>query len=1460
MGPVVSAIQLVAYLAGPAFAGTVTGFVVRTALTIGASMLFRALAPKPKIGSFGSGAASGVEQQRQLGEASPRAIALGWTIVAGSECALWASGDSDDNRFNTRVIAISDWPTTLQKIWVRGREITFEGDINTGWFACNQYRSKTGAARLWMRFVRGDWNQAADAQLISYANANGSWTSDDRLRGVSALLIRREYDVDAFQSGAPDNDDLRVEVKDAPVYDWRDVTQSLTDVTTWKPSDNAVVLVENALCLLRAPSQFSPGSTDPIVGPGLDFSRRPLAKLTAMANICDELVSGQPRYRAGGVVNAAMTGREIIDRFAAACAGSWVSSGDGGYLRPGHVPAPVMEIPSGALKANASDRYDPWSRPDDVVNTVVGSYPDPAQAWQITPLPPATDASWVATDGGVRTAQEDLSFCPYRDQAWRISVRKARGFRLMGARDFTGPHWLIELEPGDVVTAPDPALPYLASRWWMVQRAVLLAKQEGLTVQLTLNEIDSAIDAAPPALGAAAPFTPSSLSRALAVPPVTVGQRVVSGGAGGQYPELTFLIPDIASQGSGVVQLQGPATASENTLLAAAQIRNISLSRGLIHGEPVVAGWYRWRAAGCDVDGSVGVFATLWQDPVQVTAPLVADDSARLGGVLAADVVSGIGGAVSDNVFSRSEKRDFVPALQDLLGSAPELSAEALAMGIGTERTDFNSAITALTNLLAGLTTPVLWSNQSANTNISNPTAFTAAVSDAMTRRNELIAAMSKAASQSAVVDPATGAITTPNRTPGVVVANNRIKRDDGEIALVDALAAVAKTNADAAALVASQANGIALDGRTKADELISGVRTAFRAGLLGAISEASLNSQLTVLTNEKASTTTTNAIALRVTNVESLNATQESAIITLTNGLATKAEASTLSTLQTSFNNAETTNLNFRTSQSSLNAGYTQTSDQLTAANNTIGGATLSGSLTLINNVRFSEDQLLSVRITNLTSTVNSNQSSVTNALATQSNSIAANAAALSVLSAQVSAFSSGNDQINSELTDLSGYTVTFATTSFLWGRNVTPDWGTEANPAIWGHLTGAVSPGNCLDISGPRLPAVPGTRYGFSALLAPHNCQSHVRLDWLDFNGTVIGNSTTISGGTQGGGQQGNPATYTNVGGFDVAPANAVFRRVVTRLEADGRPSPYLFTKRWMTYPQPSGSTLLPYRAGPATNDNATLIANVANNSNAIASLQNSQATQSNVLTANGITSGTNIGAQVSNVGNAVATLQSASATYQTRVSATGSDPAIVELFAGVGGSRVGIAAAVIGLMNIVNGQFVSVMKAINGYAFFTNPISVSVGNFRATFGPNANLIIWYGPASIDPPNQTASNAVFSLGADGQIRVGGSVLQTGSMQMELSSWSVSLQRSGAGNTSTVVTATAFAPGTISYEWTLISGDAVNMGATNQASLSVGHSLAIGQDKTSVLKCVATSSVGVSAERLFTISSSEIS
>lgn len=1385
MGPIVAAIKVVAAVAAQK---TIAGLIVRTVLTLGASMLFKALAPKPKIGAGGDGAASGVEQQRQLGEATPRAIALGWTIVAGSECALWASGDSDDNRYNTRVIAISDWPTTLQKIWVRGREITFEGDINTGWFACNQYRSKTGAARLWMRFVRGDWNQAADAQLIAYANANGSWTSEDRLRGVSALLIRREYDVDAFQSGAPDNDDLRVEVKNAPVYDWRDVTQSLTDVTTWKASDNPIVLVENALCLLRAPAQFSPGSTDPIVGPGLDFSRRPMAKLTAMANICDELVSGQPRYRAGGVVNAAMKGREIIDRFAAACAGSWVSSGDGGYLRPGHVPAPVMEIPAGALKANASDRYDPWSRPDDVVNTVIGSYPDPAQAWQVTPLPPATDSAWVSADGGVRTAQEDLSFCPYRDQAWRISVRRARGFRLMGARDFTGPHWLIELEPGDVVTAPDPALPYLASKWWMVQRVVLLAKQEGLTVQVTLNEIDSAIDAAPPALGAAASFTPSSLSRDLAVPPVTIGQRVIPDSSGGQYPELSFLIPETASQGSGVVQLQGPATANDNALLAAATIRNIVLSRGLLHGEPVVAGWYRWRAAGRDVDGSVGSFASTWQASVQVTAVFRAGDSARLGGVLAADFVAGAIGAVTDLVLTVSEKRDLLPTLNSLINSASTLVAQANAVGVTTERTAFSDAMATLNAYLATLTSPVLWSNTSDRTNVPVPSTFVTNISEALRTREVLQAAISAKANATGVAAQTTA--NTANTNAGTAAANAAAASTAA--AAAQANAAAAQTVAAAADTKAITAQSTASDAQTKADELISGVRTSFRAGLLGSTSESALNAQFASVNSTLAGKTdisATNAIGVRVSDVEAINATQATALVTLTNGLATKAEASALATLSATVNGNEVTNTNFRTAQATTNSGFSASISTLTTQGasfsafqsaQTTTNANTATSITNLNTSMATANANIATNATAISTAQAANattQSELTAARQGQGNLSArlteindarvsgdnANASALSTLQASFNAdvatntsFRTAQATINSStaisLTRLTAQN-TDSNTNLL--RNSTfarsDSWtgGGFSFGIVQGSRTFASFNGSAYAAVYQDVGVVAGLKYSLRAL--PYRALGgnvRIYVEWRNSGGGFISFSPVLVTSSDGW----VPLSFDGA----TAPTNAAIARVYVDNWPAGWPSNAQAAISQIMFTQ--SDFALAYQDN---GDVTKIFADILSVSTVV---QNNASAQATINSAVNARFGTNE-ANIFTTSTALATLQGAAAVYEIIAAASGSRPARIGLKAGLGGANVWLDAARINFGDST--VFVDADDTMRSIYSISGTSYSRIVSFGPLFG--ANLVEWSGPSSVlgvstidglaaaSLSGLTAANANYSRNGAGAIALAG-------------------------------------------------------------------------------------------------------
>lgn len=594
-------------------AKTVAAIVVRTAIIIG----MNAVASKLAAGKLRNDApAGGVEQQRQGGALVRRAIALGPTVVFGSEAALIASGNGDDNKTNWRVLLMSDWPCRAVTVWVNGQPLTFAGDINAGWQACNQYRAKSGAPRVWMRFLTGDWEQEADAELV----ASGAFSTDDRLRGVAALLIKREYDADAFPNGAPDAQDLRVLVDQAPVYDWRDTEQVLTDVRTWRPSTNPVVIAENYLCLLRAPEQFSPGTTDPLVGPGLRWARRGgraafRARLTAMANICDVVVDGAPRYRVGLTVRSDQRARDVLTLIADACGGQWITGPSGGYLVPGHVPAPCRTITTAEYTAGEAVSWDPWEAPDQAINTLQVTGPDLERAGELDSVTVVDDAV-VLADGGELPGQLDLSACPWPAQRWRVGWRKYRAAQLRDVRRLTVGARHMDLECGDVIIAPDATLPASVSEaWYEITGFGESLREEGHTITLTLARTAASIDGPVPPLGAVADFDPPALAAELAVPTVTVTADPLTGADGAVTPRWRVALAATVVQARARVELQGPAATAG--AVSAAPIQVVDLARG--DSRPVVAaaGWWRWRAAGRDANGRTGP-AGAWSAAAQL--------------------------------------------------------------------------------------------------------------------------------------------------------------------------------------------------------------------------------------------------------------------------------------------------------------------------------------------------------------------------------------------------------------------------------------------------------------------------------------------------------------------------------------------------------------------------------------------------------------------------------------------------------------------------------------------------------------------------------------------------------------------------------------------------------------------------------------------------------------------------
>src|SRR5690606_36616639 len=110
-------------------------------------------------------------------------------------------------------------------IRIDGEVVEFDND---GW-ATGKYADK-----LRVKFYTGTSNQTADPHLV--ANCP-SWTSDHRLRGIAYAAVSARWDSDLFAQ----EPNVEIEFDGAKVYDPRDNSQDLSDPSTWKFSDNAIL-------------------------------------------------------------------------------------------------------------------------------------------------------------------------------------------------------------------------------------------------------------------------------------------------------------------------------------------------------------------------------------------------------------------------------------------------------------------------------------------------------------------------------------------------------------------------------------------------------------------------------------------------------------------------------------------------------------------------------------------------------------------------------------------------------------------------------------------------------------------------------------------------------------------------------------------------------------------------------------------------------------------------------------------------------------------------------------------------------------------------------------------------------------------------------------------------------------------------------------------------------------------
>src|SRR3546814_7944881 len=121
-----------------------------------------------------------------------------------------------------------------------------------------------------------------------------------------------------------------------------------------------------------------------LVGRGRSEIEAPPANLFARANLCDETVDGEPRYRAGGAIKSTEAYIDVEEDFAAACAGTIVQPEGCVEIDPGEARAVVATFTDDDLIVGSRAR---WNRAmlsiasEEWVNTIVASYIEPTQKW-----------------------------------------------------------------------------------------------------------------------------------------------------------------------------------------------------------------------------------------------------------------------------------------------------------------------------------------------------------------------------------------------------------------------------------------------------------------------------------------------------------------------------------------------------------------------------------------------------------------------------------------------------------------------------------------------------------------------------------------------------------------------------------------------------------------------------------------------------------------------------------------------------------------------------------------------------------------------------------------------------------------------------------------------------------------------------------------------------------------------
>lgn len=449
----VTAVSGGALLGGFLVAGGVatigTHFLVTTAMGAALNSL------SPKL-SNATATASGYALDGTSGTVLDHQIIYGEVKVGGAKVFDDVTGV--DNQYLHRILVFAGHKiNSFQKIYVDDELVTLDVDGNV-----------TAPARFvgYMRIKthNGTPGQNADYFLMTESE---KWTPSHKLSGLAYLYIRMKINTNVYPSGPPFISAL---IRGMEVYDPR------TGLSTW--SDNWALCMANYI-----EADF-----------GLNQPRKRISQdmLVTAANVCSEVVGGQPRYTCNGMFLTDLTPAQILTDMTSAGAGIlYYSQGKwrivaGKYVNPTRTFT-ISNLRSGIKVTSRHSRRDNF-------NTVKGRFRSPETNWELDDYPAVTDPAYVAVDGGYPIERNlDLPFTDNAAEAQRIANialrRNREQITLTALFDLSA----LKVTVGEVVRFTYDRYGWNLKNFEVINWAFALNEDLALVISMTLRETSSAV-------------------------------------------------------------------------------------------------------------------------------------------------------------------------------------------------------------------------------------------------------------------------------------------------------------------------------------------------------------------------------------------------------------------------------------------------------------------------------------------------------------------------------------------------------------------------------------------------------------------------------------------------------------------------------------------------------------------------------------------------------------------------------------------------------------------------------------------------------------------------------------------------------------------------------------------------------------------------------------------------------